>query len=172
MTPEPNSPCSGCDLDRSRREFLIEAATLAAGVLAGLGLAPRSAAAFPISLLGGHRAGPGSEVSYPIPAADGVMIDKEHQVILARHQGAIYAFALSCPHQNTALRWLDEASGYQCPKHKSRYQPDGTFITGRATRNMDRLPIRSDGTHVLVDVDRVYESDKDAAGWAAAVVKL
>lgn len=159
-------------MDRSRREFLIEATTVVAGVLAGLGLAPRSAAGFPVSLMRGRPARIGSEVSYPIPTADAAMIDKEHQVILARHLGAIYAFALSCPHQNTALRWLDDTSGYQCPKHKSRYQPDGTFINGRATRNMDRLPIRSDGTHVLVDVDRVFESDKDPSGWAAAVVKL
>jgi nitrite reductase/ring-hydroxylating ferredoxin subunit len=172
MTNQANSSCRGCDLDRSRREFLIEAASLAAGVLAGLGLTPRNAVAFPIALVRGEPARPGSEVSYPIPTGDGVMIDKEHQVILARHEGSIYAFALSCPHQNTALRWLDDARGYQCPKHKSRYQPDGTFINGRATRNMDRLPIRSDGTHVLVDVDRAYESDKDPAGWAAAVVKL
>jgi len=171
MTHEHHSVCRGCEMNHSRREFLIEATTLVATVLAGLGLAPRSAAAFPLALVRG-TGGPSSEVSYPIPAADGAMIDKEHQVILARHQRAIYAFALSCPHQNTALRWLDDASGYQCPKHKSRYEPDGTFINGRATRNMDRLPIRSDGTHVLVDVDRAYESDKDPSGWAAAVVRL
>lgn len=172
MTHDTDSDCQGCAMDRSRREFLIEATTVVAGVLAGLGLAPRTAAAFPISLVRGKSTRIGSEVSYPIPAADEAMIDKEHQVILARHQGAVYAFALSCPHQNTALRWLDDASGYQCPKHKSRYQPDGTFINGRATRNIDRLPIRSDGTHVLVDVDRAYESDKDPSGWTAAVVKL
>ncbi len=118
------------------------------------------------------KPGVGSEVGYPVPAGDGATIDKQNQVILARHQGSVYAFALSCPHQNTALRWIDDATGYQCPKHKSRYQPDGTFISGRATRNMDRLPVRSDGKQILVDVDRVYESDQDPAGWAGAVVKL
>lgn len=104
--------------------------------------------------------------------ADGVSIDKANEVILVRHGGSVYAFALSCPHQNTALRWNADEGRFQCPKHKSRYQPDGTFISGRATRNMDRLPIRREGGNVVVDVDRMFESDKDEAGWKAAVVAL
>ena len=48
----------------------------------------------------------------------------------------------------------------------------GTFITGRATRNMDRLPIRLEGKNVLVDADHVFESDKDGAAWAKATIKL
>ena len=56
-----------------------------------------------------------------------------------RFQGVVYAFNLSCPHQNTALKWQPDDQRFQCPKHKSRYQPDGTFISGRATRGMDRL---------------------------------
>ncbi len=47
-----------------------------------------------------------------------------------------------------------------------------TFISGRATRNMDRLGIRREGDQVTVDLSRMFKSDADAAGWAAAVVKL
>jgi nitrite reductase/ring-hydroxylating ferredoxin subunit len=166
MTESSDSPCRHCP-SSSRRAFLAEAAA----ALVSLGVLPQALSAMAIAEVVGER-GAGSEVGYPIPPADGATIDKQNQVILARHQGLGYAFALSCPHQNTALRWIDDATGYQCPKHKSRYQPDGTFVSGRATRNMDRLPIRSDGRQLLVDVDRVYESDKDPAGWAAAVVKL
>jgi len=166
MTSPSDFSCHHCP-SASRRAFLAQAA----GAFAALGVLPRSLSSMVIVERVGMPAG-GSEVGYPIPQADGATIDRQNQVILARHQGLVYAFALSCPHQNTALRWIDDASGYQCPKHKSRYQPDGTFISGRATRNMDRLPIRSDGKQLLVDVDRVYESDKDPAGWAAAVVRL
>ncbi len=115
---------------------------------------------------------PRAEVEYPVPTADGATIDRNHQVILVRHRGVACAFALSCPHQNTALKWLGDQGRFQCPKHQSRYTPEGVFLTGRATRNMDRLPIRKDGSRLLVDVDRVYESDKDPAGWAAANVRL
>ncbi len=111
-------------------------------------------------------------VRYPIPAADGVSIDKTNEVILCRSAGEVFAFSLSCPHQNTALRALPGTAGFQCPRHKSRYQPNGTFISGRATRNMDRLPIVRDGDVLVVDPDVAYESDSEAAKWAAAHVKL
>jgi Rieske Fe-S protein len=109
---------------------------------------------------------------YPIPAQDGATVDRANQVILVRSQGNACAFALSCPHQNTALKWLGDQERFQCPKHQSKYTPEGVFISGRATRNMDRLPIRVDGSRLLVDVDRVYESDKDPSGWAGATVRL
>jgi len=112
------------------------------------------------------------EHAYPIPATDGATIDKANQVILVRFEQKAYAFNLSCPHQRTALHWLQDVGRFQCPKHKSRYQPDGVFVSGRATRNMDRFAVRRDGATIVVDVDKVFKSDVDAAGWAAAVVPL
>lgn len=169
---EPDPSCQNCGPSADRRAFLREAMGLATGVLLGLGLTPRRAAALAVQAVTGTRDAGDGEIAYPIPAVDGTTIDKDNQLILVRFKGSIYAFALSCPHQNTALRWLAEDGRFQCPKHKSKYQPDGTFIEGRATRNMDRLPIRSDGKQVFVDADRVFESDKDPAGWNAAVVKV
>lgn len=170
--PTRDSGCAGCGHSADRREFLREAAGIASGILLGLGLSPAQAAASALSLAAGRRVRGSFEISYPIPQHDGVLIDKDQQLILARAKGVAYAFALSCPHQNTALKWFEEDAAFQCPKHKSRYHPDGTFISGRATRNMDRLPIRSDGKLLFVDAERAYESDKDAAGWAAAAVRL
>ena len=170
MKEARNEDCAACTM-ADRRGFLREAAALAAAALVSLGIPRRLTAAVPLGAIEGSKLGSG-EVGYPIPAADGVEIDKSNEVILVRHAGFVYAFALSCPHQNTALRWEADAGRFQCPKHKSKYQPDGTFVSGRATRNMDRLPIRRDGAKVLVDVDRIFESDKDRAGWAAAAVKL
>lgn len=164
--------CDGCGaLESDRRGFLRHAAALAASALIGLGASPRDAAAAPLGRIFGSREAPAGNVRYPMPAADGASIDTENAVILVRHQAAVYAFALSCPHQNTALRWLAEDHRFQCPKHKSQYQMDGTFISGRATRNMDRLPIRLDGPAVIVDIDHVFESDKDASAWGKAFVK-
>ena len=147
-------PYSGCGGATGRREFLKECAGLAVVIL--VGRPSRNTGA----------------VEYPVPAGDIALMDRENQLILVRRQNECYAFALSCPHQNTALKWLPADSRFQCPKHKSKYGPDGVFLSGRATRNMDRLPIRRAGDRLLIDADKVYESDKDAAGWAAAVVKL
>jgi Rieske Fe-S protein len=114
----------------------------------------------------------GSERRYPVPENDGVTIDKSSQVIVVRYQQHLYAFNLACPHENTALKWLPKDGRFQCPKHESRYQPTGIFMDGRATRNMDRLGVRLDGNVLVVDLNKFYRSDKDAAGWAAAIVVL
>jgi nitrite reductase/ring-hydroxylating ferredoxin subunit len=154
--------CLSCT---ARRDFLRAAVT--ATVLAGLGsLGPVQ------SLVAMEPRAARGTVKYPLPTADGVSIDTANEVILCRNGGEVYAFALSCPHQNTALRTLPKNGGFQCPRHKSKYQPNGTFISGRATRNMDRLHVSRDGAFIVVDPDIAYESDSDPAKWAAAVVKL
>jgi Rieske Fe-S protein len=152
---EPDrSPCAGCSRQGGRRDFLRGFAGLAVMLMSGR---PRALTA---------------EVEYPVPAGDGAIVDRLNEVIVVRYRDECFAFALSCPHQNTALKWHPADNRFQCPKHKSKYAPDGVFISGRATRNMDRLPIRRAGSRLLVDADRVYESDKDTGGWAGAVVRL
>jgi Rieske Fe-S protein len=169
----PSDDCRACPV-ASRREFLRDAFVAVAGIAATLGFA-RTASALPehFQIRATRALGRVNDaVTYPIPAADGAEIDREAQVILVRWQNAVYAFNLSCPHQNTALRWNDSDHRFQCPKHHSQYQPHGEFITGRATRGMDRLSIRRDGNKVVVDVNAMHKQDEDPAGWNAAVVKL
>jgi Rieske Fe-S protein len=110
------------------------------------------------------------EKSYVIPAADGVQIDKDQDVIISRTQGRIFAFNLACPHQNTALRWDGGKTRFQCPKHKSIYTPEGVFVEGRATRGMDRFAVRKDGGSIIVSLDTLYEQDKDGEKWVKAFV--
>jgi nitrite reductase/ring-hydroxylating ferredoxin subunit len=164
--------CGTCPIAgaSSRRDFLRDAALGVAGVLATLGLA-QSAAALPVSMINALARG-AKGISYAIPAADGVQIDKDNEVILVRWQNTVYAFNLSCPHQNTALRWNDAAKEFQCPKHKSKYTPSGDFISGRATRGMDRFAIQKSGAGVVVDVDQMYQQDENEAQWKAAFVKV
>lgn len=158
--------CVGCAV-RDRREFL----RAAGAALLAIGLAPAAARALGVSATA-PLARRGNKLSYPLPQADGATIDKENAVILVRHAGAAYAFALSCPHQNTALRWLPDDGRFQCPKHKSQYEPDGTFISGRATRGMDRYAISRVGDAISVDLDVLYQEDENKAAWNAAVIRL
>ena len=166
-----NDECESCSLSPNRRTFLRQSMLAVAAALVSLGVAPSSALALPFEAIEGRRSGD-QTVKYPIPAADGVQIDKDNQVILVRWEGSAYAFNLSCPHQNTALRWDDADHRFQCPKHHSKYRPDGVFIEGRATRGMDRLAIQRAGGDLVVDVDKMFKQDADAAGWGAAVVSL
>jgi Rieske Fe-S protein len=150
-----------------RRQFLKEATMAVASVMAALAASPHEAVALPLSLAEALDA-VGDELTYPIPNADGVTIDKANEVILVRWKSQVYAFNLSCPHQKTALKWLASDARFQCPKHKSKYQPDGTFMSGKATRNMDRFPVRKVGKNVVVKVGTLYRSDKQAALWTSA----
>ena len=170
LPPGSRAGCAGY-CDASRREFLRESALVVAGALLGLGASHREAMALPVSLVRGVRGGP-DHLTYPIPAEDGSQIDHDNGVILVRWQGHLYAFNLACPHQNTALKWLSEESRFQCPKHKSRYQPDGTFISGRATRGMDRFAITQEGSNILVDLNHLFNQEKDRAGWDAATLPI
>jgi Rieske Fe-S protein len=164
----PSVDCNGCPLITDRRAFLRSAGAIALAALS-MGIPVREATAKTIAVSGAGR----KLLSYALPTADGADIDRDNEVILVRYKNEIIAFNLSCPHQNTALRWNESAMRFQCPKHHSQYQPDGQFITGRATRNMDRLAIQRDqANRLVVDPDTLYQSDDDAAEWAAAVVKV
>jgi len=167
---EPGEECAGCGVG-GRREFLREAAGLLLGALAGLGLSPERANAFPVEL-GTAPIPLGAELMLPIPAQDGAVVYKEQSLIVARYAGAVYAFSLACPHQRTALRWLEGDGRFQCPKHKSKYRPDGVFISGRATRGMDRFAVRREGARVAVDLSRLFREDRDRDAWKAAMVPL
>jgi Rieske Fe-S protein len=162
--------CEGCGAVE-RREFLKDGALILAGIVASLGGLPGRAAALAVRVAG-PLSRTGQDVTYPIPAADGAQIDRDNDVILVRFQQKVYAFNLSCPHQNTALRWQPEDGQFQCPKHHSRYRPDGAFISGRATRGMDRFGLRRDGANVVVNLTQFYRQDRELAQWEAAVVAV
>ena len=153
-----------------RREFVLDGGC-ALFTLAALGLTAADGVAYPLGTLVA-AGGSGSERRYPIPAADGVNIDRDAQVILVRASGKVFAFALSCPHQNAAVKWVAKDHRFQCTKHDSRYQPDGTYTEGHATRNLDRFPIRREADTVIVSLDAVFRSDQNRAGWDAAAVTL
>lgn len=127
-------------------------------------------ASLPVFTIEGTAAA--SERRYAIPTGDSVNIDRQAQVILVRFQNSVYAFALACPHENAAVKWLPKDHRFQCTKHDSQYQPDGTHTSGRATRNLDRFAIRREDPSIVADLQHWFQSDKDPGGWAAAVVRL
>jgi nitrite reductase/ring-hydroxylating ferredoxin subunit len=167
---ESGTDCHDCAL-HDRRSFVMRtlaAVAAAATVLPGVVHAESMAG---VVLLRSQRDARGL-ARYPIPAGDGATIDTDNEVILVRIDNVCMAFALSCPHQRAMLRLKRGDTAFLCPKHKSEYQIDGEYIRGRATRSMDRRAIRKEGAELVVDVESVIRSDTDAAGWAAAVVRI
>jgi len=169
--PRSTDGCDACPIAPTRRDFLRDVPVAIAAIVASLGLSRNAAAQMPVSWTTAIKSVNAAR-TFPIPPADGAQIDKKNEIILVRWQQSMYAFNLSCPHQNTALRWDANTHRFQCPKHHSRYEPNGTFIDGRATRGMDRLTIALDGANITVDLDHMHKQDVDPAGWAAAVVHI
>lgn len=154
----------------SRRVFLSQVSGAVLAAMAG-GDAALAEASYAVTEMSAIGVGP-SQATFPLPSADGATIDKKTQVILVRFQGRVIAFNLACPHENTALRWKPAVSRFECTKHDSKYAPDGKYIGGRATRNMDRLLITRDGANVIVDLSKLVKSDAQPGEWAAAVITI
>jgi len=155
--------------ESDRRQFLQSAGCFGV-TLALLGLSTGTVRALPVLITEGIQ--DGGERRYPIPPTDSVSVDHAAQLIVARVDGRVFVFALSCPHQNNAVKWLPTEHRFQCTKHDSQYRPDGVHTAGRATRNLDRYVIRRDGEAIVVDLHRWVQSDKDPAGWEAAAIAV
>jgi len=83
----PDHGCAGCTIG-SRREFLLDALRASAAALVAIGMAPNGAEAMPLRWVSA-LASRGEEKTYPVPATDGVQIDKDNEVILARSKVGI-----------------------------------------------------------------------------------
>lgn len=164
MTSDKTHDCDGCPLV-PRRDFLRDAGLLAAGLL--------FAGAMPMEAITPVRES-AEEKTYPIPAKDGAQIDKGNDTIVARYQGKVYVYSLACPHQNTAIKWFDKDNYFECPKHHSRYLPDGEYVkdSGRATRGLDRFAVRKDGANVVANLDKLYQEDDNEADWKVAFITI
>jgi len=156
-----------CDT-QTRREFIRQGGC-GLFTLAALGLSI-DAYSLPVTLIEGE--GSQTERTYPIPAADGVNIDRSAQIILVRYQNKVFAMALACPHENAAVKWLPNDQRFQCSRHDSKYTPQGAYMSGRATRNLDRFPVRRMEGSVVVTMDRVFHSDREPDAWTAAAVDV
>jgi Rieske Fe-S protein len=164
-----HGPCATCSGADSRRDFFRHTAAVVSGALVAMA-GPRAAAlaigtAEPLSVSGG-------DLTYPVPTADGATIDRDNGVIVVRFEGKVFAFNLSCPHENAAVRWKAAVSRFECSRHDSRYTPNGVYTSGRATRNMDRFAVKRSGQTIVVDVSRLIQSDTQKAQWEAAAIVL
>jgi cytochrome b6-f complex iron-sulfur subunit len=164
--------CGDCPIATSRRAFLRDIGVATAAALAVVAL-ERPTAAFAESI--GEIAPLRSrlpELSYAIPGSNTVSVDVDNDVILARWENRLYAFSLKCPHKGARLEWRASEERVFCPKHKARFLAEGTHVSGRGSRDLDRYGVRRDGSGVVVNLGRVYRRDTDPTEWSSAVVTL
>ncbi len=160
-----------CPRQLDRRSFLRDMALAVAAALVANGVSPDSAFAEGLSLIEPVIV-QGAERVYAIPTADGVFIDEAQRLVLARWHGMLYAMSVACPHKREPLEWRANEGRLYCPKHKVRWSPEGARVSGRNTRDLDRYALRREGGRVVIALDRVLASDRNAAEWAAATLVL
>jgi nitrite reductase/ring-hydroxylating ferredoxin subunit len=159
---------SECEALNGRRDF-IRAGLMAVGALATMGVTPDQLWALEARFASGRRVG--DELRFPLPTADGAIIDEANKVIIARVAGVAMAFVLECPHRGADVEWQSNRNRFFCPKHRSTFQPNGTLIGGKANRGLDRYAIRREGDELVVDTSRKLRSTNEAA-WTSAQVSL
>ncbi len=164
--------CRGCPVASSRRVFLRDMGLAVAAAVGAVAL-NRPALAFASGIQEISPIGSSQTVrTYPIPASDGVFIDADSELILARWENRVYAFSLKCPHKGARLEWRASEQRVFCPKHKARFLASGAHLSGRGSRDLDRYEIRKAQTAITIDLGRLYRQDTGRAAWEAAVVGL
>lgn len=164
--------CGDCPIVNSRRGFLRDIALAAVAALGAIALnKPTLALAETIEEIEPLRSSL-FERSYAMPRADSVSVDAANDVILARWENRVYAFSLKCPHKGARLEWRAPEQRVFCPKHKARFLADGSHVSGRGKRDLDRYDVRIGGNGIVVNLGRLYRQDTDPAGWKSAVVAL
>jgi cytochrome b6-f complex iron-sulfur subunit/menaquinol-cytochrome c reductase iron-sulfur subunit len=63
-------------------------------------------------------------------------------VWLVRHQDAVSALSVVCPHLGCSIGPSSDGSGFACPCHDSFFDADGTRRDGPSPRDMDPLDAR------------------------------
>ncbi len=163
--------CTDCPVSSSsRRAFLRDVGFSVVAALALVG-SPALALADSVAAVGPLRVA-GTRRTYSIPSGDSISVDSDSDVIVARWQDRVYAFSLKCPHRGTRLEWRDDERRLFCPKHKARFQPDGSHDSGRSSRDLDRYDIKREGGALVVDLDARRRADREPDAWQAAMITL
>jgi nitrite reductase/ring-hydroxylating ferredoxin subunit len=173
MTAERRESCDECPAAVfSRRAFFRDVGiAVGAAIAAQEAIAPGEAFAKLVGAIS-PLASAKAERSYALPPLDGVFVDENNDVILARWQNRAYAFSIRCPHKGTRLTWRPSEGRIYCPKHKARFAADGAHVSGRGSRDLDRYALRRSGETLVVDTSALLRADRDADRWASATVAL
>ena len=148
----------------SRRSFFTWLIVAAAGVI-GISLAvPLSGYVVSPALKRRERrwvdAGPVSDLPVGEPAQrdlvmtipDGYMEVAAVKGIwaLRRATNEVTVYSPICTHLGCGFRWDRSARRFKCPCHGSEYDPEGKVVAGPAPRPLDRLPVKVENGHLLV----------------------
>ena len=142
-------------MDRDRRKILrfIGKGSVLAAFLGQIGAAGR--AFFPNVL---YEPPSRFKLKRPGDYPDGYTLDAAHRLFVIRQKDAFHVISAICTHLGCNVQWKD--TEFDCPCHGSRFNPDGTVISGPAPRPLDwfATTVSPDG---FLEVDSAQEVARD-----------
>jgi menaquinol-cytochrome c reductase iron-sulfur subunit len=69
---------------------------------------------------------------------------------LRRATNEVTVYSPICTHLGCGFRWDWSVRRFKCPCHGSEFDPDGKVVAGPAPRPLDRLPVKVENGHLLV----------------------
>ena len=75
--------------------------------------------------------------------ADIVSVDNTAVAVYRDPSGVLHAVSPTCTHLRCGVRWNDAENTWDCPCHGSRFDIDGSVLTGPATEPLDQVQVES-----------------------------
>ena len=64
----------------------------------------------------------------------GVTFDPDHRLFVVRQDDDFHVISAVCTHLGCTVQWKSDRKTFDCPCHGSRFQADGTNVSGPAPR--------------------------------------
>jgi glycine/D-amino acid oxidase-like deaminating enzyme/nitrite reductase/ring-hydroxylating ferredoxin subunit len=89
--------------------------------------------------LGRIRSAPADELA----VGEGGIVDVDGKAVAAYRdeQGGVHAVSATCTHLGCTVRWNGAERSWDCPCHGSRFDLDGTVLTGPAVTPLERVDV-------------------------------
>ena len=89
--------------------------------------------------------------------ADSVTLDAETGIYVVRSAEGFYALSAVCTHLGCLTAWKPELGIIACPCHGSKFDKDGTKISGPAPRPLPRFSmVLDDQGQLVVDLSLIH----------------
>ncbi len=92
------------------------------------------------------------EISFRRVRMDGwrILTEKSTAWVVKTSESQAIAFAPQCTHLGCAYRWEESKNQFLCPCHTSNFSIEGKVLSGPAPRELDRYPVKVQGTRILI----------------------
>ncbi len=92
------------------------------------------------------------EVTFRRLRKDGwkLITEKSTAWVVKLSDSEVVAYSPQCTHLGCAYRWEEDKGEFICPCHTTNFSIDGNVMGGPAPRPLDRFPVKTQGTRLLI----------------------